>query len=214
MSQSVLDRIEASFGMRGFPQPLFYSYENALRFDLAGDHEGVAARFVQAVVRARTVAAALFAESELLFAVVCHDSTPSWGPRVTRSWRALKRIGFAASFLNDTPVPHNDRETIRDLGEDLYSYWSIAECRNEPAEIDALLWACIARELGVAPKARWLGRIYIVDFDRGLVLHAYDDRGMDVLGMEADLVRPLYEQFGPWLLDYDRVRMDQHFATG
>ncbi|KQT50454.1 hypothetical protein ASG52_06445 [Methylobacterium sp. Leaf456] len=64
----------------------------------------------------------------------------------------------------------------------------------------------------VTPKARWLSSIFIVDFERRLTLFAYDDRGMDVVAMDRESLLPIYRQFGDWLLDYDRDRMDARFA--
>jgi hypothetical protein len=89
----------------------------------------------------------------------------------------------------------------------------MADFDNDPALVDAILWANIASELGVTPKAHWLPRIFISDFERRLILFAYDDRGMDVIAMAREPLQPIYDQFGDWLLDHDRARMDTHFAT-
>ncbi len=88
----------------------------------------------------------------------------------------------------------------------------MADFENDPALVDALLWGSITREMGVTPEARWLGPIFIVDFELRLVLFAYDDRGMDVVAMDREPLLPIYRQFGDWLLDYDRDRMDARFA--
>ncbi|MHC8338757.1 DUF3885 domain-containing protein [Pseudomonas sp. HLT2-19-2] len=41
---------------------------------------------------------------------------------------------------------------------------------------------------------------------------AYDDRGMDVVGPNKDLLSQLYRQHHTYLLDYDRHTMDTTFA--
>lgn len=77
--------------------------------------------------------------------------------------------------------------------------------------VDSLLWASVSTYGEIRPKTRWLN-IYIVDFQRRIAIHIYDDRGMDVVAMEADAVRPLYNVFSEWLFDFDRARMNESFA--
>jgi hypothetical protein len=67
------------------------------------------------------------------------------------------------------------KEVIR---EGLYKYWHSAECPNATHQVNALLWASIARWLPVKPKVRQFAKIQIVDFSRGIAVTAYDDRGM------------------------------------
>ena len=50
-----------------------------------------------------------------------------------------------------------------------------------------------------------------MDFARKVVVHPYDDRGMDVIGPDRDSLMPLYERLNGWLLDHDRNAMDAKF---
>lgn len=213
MSRTLTERIEAAFGVAGFPRPLFYAFDNALRFELGDGADGVAGRFMQASVRARTIAATAFAGSESLSAITCSFWGPSQEARIIRARRTLKKLGFGAAFVDDEPTAVNDQDPLKTIGEDCYFRWSMAEFQNAPSAIDALLWVAIGAEMAVRPAAAWVGLIYIVDFEKRIALHAYDDRGMDVVAMDAGAIRPLYDRFGSWLLDYDRVRMDRRFAT-
>jgi len=71
----------------------------------------------------------------------------------------------------------NLQEVIR---EGLYKYWHSAECPNATHQVNALLWASIARGLPVKPKVRQFAKTHIVDFSRGIAVIAYDDRGMEL----------------------------------
>lgn len=53
---------------------------------------------------------------------------------------------------------------------------------------------------------------YLADLERGILLHVYDDRGMDVSALTAAPLLPFYERFDAWLLDSDRERMKAAFA--
>ncbi len=47
----------------------------------------------------------------------------------------------------------------------------------------------------------------LVDFQRGILVHVYDDRGMDVISSDRHVLEPLYRDFQDQLLDHDRRRM-------
>jgi hypothetical protein len=55
--------------------------------------------------------------------------------------------------------------------------------------------------------------LYFLNLDRALIFHMYDDRGLDLIAGDRHTLRPLYEQFNTWLLDYDRPRMDLMFKS-
>ncbi len=86
--------------------------------------------------------------------------------------------------------------------------------RNSPDQIAPFIWAAVANEMAVTPRLTPLAHSYIMDLERGMVLHVYDDRGMDLAATRPELLRPCYEQLNGWLLDHDRARMDAIFASG
>ena len=78
-------------------------------------------------------------------------------------------------------------------------------------QADILLWNQIAHDIGVTPQAPVLSKL--VDVERGVVVYAYDDRGMDIVALSPDPIAGLYSRFDTWLLDYDRPRMAEAFAV-
>lgn len=75
-----------------------------------------------------------------------------------------------------------------------------------------LLWGALAKDLGIRPSLG--GDLYVADPARGVLVHPYDDRGMDVIGPSHALLAELYERVGDCLLEYDRARMDAFFGGG
>lgn len=205
-----IDRILGTFGWRGFPDALFYEAAHGLRFDLGGDLPMGPLRFLQAIDRARTVAEAVFEGSVQLTAVVGHYGGERRSRRDLASFMRLREIGFDHPFGLPDKVPQGDEGHIAEFGEDLCQYWYAADFPNNRAGLSALLWTSVAREMPITPKARWLD-VYIADFDRGLVLHAYDDRGMDVVATQRGLIEPLYRSFNAWLLGHDREAIEEKF---
>ncbi len=55
------------------------------------------------------------------------------------------------------------------------------------------------------------GQVYLID-DRGkLIMHLYDDRGLDVIAANSSTLLPAYKQFGDWILDNQRRKIDLRF---
>lgn len=101
-------------------------------------------------------------------------------------------------------------------------YWWPGEEQDDEAEpwlhravkltwdqADILLWNQVAQDMGVAPRAPINSKL--VDLTRGVSVHAYDDRGMDITSITKESIAGLYQLFDKWLLDYDRVRITEVF---
>ena len=54
-------------------------------------------------------------------------------------------------------------------------------------------------------------RVYFINPASNVILHMYDDRGLDVIARNKRTLNALYHAFNGWLLDYDRARMEQAF---
>ncbi len=121
-------------------------------------------------------------------------------------------MGFATAFSNPEKTLLGDQEYIAAFGEDLCRYWCRADITLINGQLDVLLWASVAKEGRILPKARWLD-FFITDLERGVVLHVYDDRGMDVCARDQQALVPLYTNLSEWLLEYDRPAMDAAFAA-
>jgi hypothetical protein len=213
MSTDPIQAMDAAFGWRAFPDALFYHAPFGLRFELGGDIAAEPLRFMQALDRAKAVAAALFSGSDTLTAIVSIYGQRRATRRHSIAMQQLAGIGFSHPFGPAVKVPQNDQDYIDHFGCDLFRYWYAAPFSNDEASISALLWASVAHEMDIQPKARWIDTIHIADLQNRLALTVYDDRGMDVIGPSGPLLSSLYRKFNPWLLDYDRAAMDAKFSV-
>lgn len=178
-----------------------------LRFELGGERwsnlRQPVPRFIQAFDRARTVSDALFAQTSALAAILAAAPRPG-RVQAPPAFKALERSGFEAA----KPWCEWQAQLLPDDVDGPMLHWRGID-HVDPAGRDTLLWACIAREMPIAPRAPVLA--WLVDFDAGVTLHVYDDRGMDVCALQRAAIEPLYRQFDTWLLDYDRPRMAAAF---
>lgn len=204
--------IRVVFGIDQFPDAMFYQSEAALRFDLGGElsmSHALVPRFMQAMDRSRAVATALFEGARSLTVMIRYSEHPEWRHGRRKAVVALARAGFRRPFgpVEKLPDPEADPDYP------VLNCWHRIEIQNDPDLISALLWCAVAAETPVTPKAGWgVFHSYIADFNAGTVLHVYDDRGMDVAATTTDALRPIYQRFGGWLLDYDRPLMNRTFA--
>lgn len=201
ISREALHRV---FGPDAFALPLFYAHAPALRLELSL-HGHRLDQFAQAWDRGREIVDHVFGDARALVAVV------SWfadGPLIRSRdvFRSLRACGVRTA---------RPRVCWREMYED--EWMDEPEIRTFVAfpcardDLHRLLWGALAADLGIEPRLR--AGLFVADPARGILVHPYDDRGMDVIGPNHALLAELYSRFRGYLLDYDRERMAGFFAT-
>ncbi len=197
--QRLLDR----FGVSAPPSALFYQFDAALRIELGGDlaPDPPIRRFEQAAYRATQVANFLF-------------SRAPWPLAFIASWRESQSYDFAPlqKVLGDL-ASKRPAFSIEEPGQaGSTTNWQVSKIKQQ-SQIHDLLKLDIAHDLGLQPAASGT-KTWLVDFDRAIMLHAYDDRGLDLVAMDKKDLLPAFDRFQSWLLDYDRARMEHIFSRG
>lgn len=204
--------MRAVFGIDFLPDALFYNMEHGLRFELGGDLPMQQPRFLRALERARAVAAAVFADSPTLSIIaVNHDQEHRPG-QPKRLFKALRDMGIDWKFSAPSARLEKDEEHLAEFGVDLCTFWRIADGPNSDEVRSTVLWAAVASEMAIHPKASHISRLILADLDRGIALDVYDDRGMDLIAARRPSLEPIYKEFSGWLLDYDREEMRRRFT--
>lgn len=196
------EALYAIFGPQAFEPGLFYANEPALRFELSRSGKGIDL-FVQAFDRAREVLHFLFRESKTLVVVAVF-----FGPGPLLRHRAvvasLRACGIALERPRSCWKVRCEEKTGDSEERALISF------RANAASLDRLLWGALAADLGIEPRLdAW---VYIADPERGVLVHPYDDRGMDVIGPNRELLKELFQRYREYLLPYDMPRMEGFFV--
>jgi hypothetical protein len=55
--------------------------------------------------------------------------------------------------------------------------------------------------------------VYFVNTSRNMILHMYDDRGLDIIAPQVDDLRPIYQTRKDWILDFDSAAIAQMFES-
>jgi hypothetical protein len=183
-----------------------------LRFELNQGGSYVT-MFTSAYDRARRLARAAL-PSERVVAVIAAIPNPS--KELGATWRGWTRRA-AYDVLEEMGVPTEPSEAAwighvypQHAEDDEARRWKHRAVSVTWEQADILLWSQIAHDIGVTPQAPVLSKL--VDVDRGVTVHAYDDRGMDITALSRESIGDLYTRFDDWLLDHDRARMSEAFA--
>ena len=55
----------------------------------------------------------------------------------------------------------------------------------------------------------FVSSVYLFDVENHVMIHLYDDRGLDIVSHEKNTLMPLYQELNGWILDYDRKRIEE-----
>ncbi|WP_108810422.1 DUF3885 domain-containing protein [Sphingorhabdus sp. Alg231-15] len=204
--------IQDTFGVEELPHGLFYEFPWGLRFNLSNVSTSTGTRhlerFLDSLDRAKSITHAFLADSEKVTVLFSRLGPEKPVPAMNRAVNQLDDIGFDSARLNYLGAIKQGEDDYEDWR---YQHWYSCHLSNELPEIDKLLWNCVAQDMGVQPYAEW-GSIYLADLQKQMIVHVYDDRGMDVIAMDKETIKPFYSDLNSWLLEYDRKAMDQKFS--
>ena len=184
---------------------LFYKFPGGLRFELSEGGSPLD-QVLTALRKATSICGDVFPENGT---ILVHLQT--WlafsGFARRKAIRELWDAGIAIPAQKDIwhePVGEND------LLEDGY----IVHCAFEvpAAKLQNLLWCALVTDFpSLRPNPPC--RVYLIDAANGILVHPYDDRGMDIICRRPTMLKTLYEKHNRYLLDYDREDMDLSFNS-
>jgi len=103
-------------------------------------------------------------------------------------------------------------EFSQDIDIDNYSikqtqlYWDLKKFK---VPMDKVFHEIILGDLGGSEA--FISSIYLFDVENHVMLHLYDDRGLDIVAYDKNTLIPIYQQFNTWILDYDRNKIEKIF---
>lgn len=193
-------------------QPLFYSWDFGLRFDLQVGETDTDEYFQEVTKRASTIYQIAFENSDKLFLVFIDYKYKRRKIRFSnftfQQIDSLQKseIKYSKEFQLYEPKDKFDIRNIAiiKLTADRINHKNILMAIGHsdfPAKQPRL------DQNGVFTSKE----IYFVNIDKKLILHMYDDRGLDLISADKETLRPIYKKYKNLLLDYDRERIDKQF---
>lgn len=84
--------------------------------------------------------------------------------------------------------------------------------QQSPTKLQNLLWCAVTADFGASLRPNPHCRVYLLNPNKGILVHPYDDRGMDVISRDTAALAGLYERHNNLLLDHDMEAMRETFA--
>lgn len=195
--------------------PLYYSWDASIRFELGVNESLVSIHenplYLPAVYRrAIDLFEALHApEDELYLVVDVHDFGNGMALR--------RKLNVFAKYVKEHSalrrLQHENKSYIYPEDDEDGTYRThrfSLRCSRSDFRYAALLKAICNQDMGIRPSIHH--PIYFVNETKGTIYYVYDDRGCDLLGVDTEAIRWVYEEFTDWILDYDRAEIDKIFA--
>ncbi|WP_432464575.1 DUF3885 domain-containing protein [Agarivorans sp. QJM3NY_33] len=198
----MIDQAFEVFGKNSFQNAIFYSNEQCLRFELSEgkEEDSYVKMFTSALNKSTEIIETIFEKSETIS--ICLTFL---GDSYLSNFSVFKEL---KDLQIDIPKEHfNLREWIEDDEWNRnYLFFNINK-----SELHKFLFGKLGTELGIKPSL-WFG-LYIFDINLGVLVHPYDDRGMDVVGTNKFMIKRLYKKYHSYLLNYDINAMREWFGA-
>lgn len=201
-----------------FERPLFYNSPIGLRFEIGPEEISLWKNYEHKLINESYFDEALARAVRIFDLVFDSNNSISIIYQIYSDGRRKIRKGnFLFKKIADVKnrvIEYSDHRDIYTDTLDFKSYCWRRVCISgiKTKDIDArnLLQAMINTDFSVrGPSLR--GECFFINHDKDVVLNLYDDRGMDVVAEEKDVLIPLYEKCNDIILDYDRERIDSVF---
>ena len=209
MSQSITNKLQTAFCRDKLEYALFYNWDWGLRFELNTSSSYIE-MFISAFDRSRELLEYTFSETSVTYLLIRFRSCAENNSKQPKEMRRLKRCGFILPehYLSERSSYLYDKGTEDEFLE--YHHEYLFPVKINSGNSLAVLWAVCSSDLGIQPSAKL--DCYFIDFDRQLVAHPYDDRGMDIVAMNRQSLTFLYKDYYHYLLEYDLKRMQTKFG--
>lgn len=171
-----------------------------VRFELGdGFENGTLERVNQAVERAMCVFKDAFqgAEEVIVLGYAWYGD-PLWG-------------GNYEYLLEQLPSrSENHAFTYYDDDNELKVTTSVAWASLKEVNVEKILLGIANNEMGFEPKTTQ--NVYFFNPKSNSLFYMYDDRGCLVYNVDASKIKPLYERYNDWIVDFHRKEIDEYFA--
>jgi len=203
----IRSQINSIFDGKAFKRPLFYNCEGGLRFELS---EGgtYLNQFLTAHKKGMEVCDEIFSSEEVITVCVRIFGGKSLASRMS----VVKKLSEAGLFPEGAKEHWTEIDEEWEGDEDyLDKRWHYIAFEAPKERLVNSLWCALSTDFGyIEPNPSAI--IYLFNLQSKLMIFPYDDRGMDVVGVNNDQLKELYNKFNHYLLDYDREAMDVTFS--
>ena len=165
--------------------------------------------FIQAMERSKKLFEDIFHESENIYVNLIFS-------REKNSYKAkpylpLLECGFSLPDDHERKIVKISKSQMDEYGF-IPGYWYQYDFKVKMNDLNvhALLWAVMSAELSIKPSANIVA-VYFVDFEREIIFHPYDDRGLDIIASDKNTLLPIYKKYRDWIVEWNLEEIQEKF---
>ncbi|MBS1527921.1 MAG: DUF3885 domain-containing protein [Bacteroidetes bacterium] len=190
-------------------EPLFFSWTNALRFDLQNGEPSSEDYFKEVDKRSSALFEAIFRQTEDVFVIY-----------IEYKWkrRKIRFSNYCFKQINALKRTDIDYFVVRHLYEkqkdDIYNI-AITKVKAIDINHKNVLKAIANTDFPPRePRFKFLNNpnIYFINISRNVIFHMYDDRGLDIIASDINILKPIYQKYNSWILNTNREHIDKIMA--
>lgn len=198
-----LNFIKLNFSGLEIKMPLFYNWDLGLRFDLqqeftnpvCTDDDGY---FKEVYHRAKNLFDFCFNKEDQVYVAI-----------FSYKWRKqrIRKSNFIFKLFKDQSHPKLEFSKISNRYES-NEKWNrlIIKKKVENIDIDNLVKGLCNTDFPMM-KPSISEEVYLININKKLIFHVYDDRGLDILATNKKNLLDIYNNFDSWILEYDREKI-------
>lgn len=207
MAFNIIPYLREHFPLLDMEGGLFYQWPVGIRFDL-GRRAKTDGDFAEVARRATLLFEVVFGPEDR-----CVVVAQEW-PREEGTNGFQQHLSCFSDFAAEQDIRLGEPSgcvEVTDLGEEkrgIYTLIWFEQLRRN------LRYRLILTGIANADHARQpaLGaRVHFINPRTNVIVHMYDDRGLDVIASCTDALVSLYRDFNTWILDYDRAKIEAIF---
>lgn len=194
--------LDTNFKGLTLKSPLFYNWPLGLRFDLQTEPTFTPEYFAEVTRRARVLFESAFYKEDTVIAIYTD---------IKKGKSKLRKHGFWFKCFDQSTLIDSAFKTIINPYNTDYRrpYFNMALLKVKAGNIDYKnMFAKLAYK-----DFPWFSNyeVYLLNVDKQIIFHMYDDRGLDIVGTDKLTLKQIYSRHNDIILDYDRPKINLIF---
>ncbi|MDP2690788.1 MAG: DUF3885 domain-containing protein [bacterium] len=188
----VIKSIKNSFGTHELDIQHLKSILPKVRFEMGADIEDNKERLNQVMERSEQIFELAFRDSKKIWIFLEFFSDRIKNPDIPLEFKNLINCGYKVkeNDIHQLQVAETDEKNY-------YRYIYAIQKEKKFRTIESILYAIAGAEIGIRPTA--FLRSYFIDFDKEILFHLYDDRGLDIASKDKNIIRKVSEKYKKWI---------------
>ena len=189
-------------------KPLFYSWNLGLRFDLQVEFKNPVYRgddkyFKSCQARGISLFESCFEPNDKIFLIV------------NEYRRRKQKIKFGNYAFKQITGLRKDEIEYRKLKQryepgDKFDVWNQAIIKTSAGNVSHKNIIIGLSNTDFWPRSPRIDQeIFMVNLNKELIFNMYDDRGLDVIGANSEIIKSIFDKHNEWILDYDRKLIEK-----